>query len=243
MSLIQINIVFNEQTEQLEVSPAQVNLNHGDVVHWVLSGERHDDRFPQIIFQTQANAQGQQFGPFEYLEPSLSGVIGLGNTGHSGSYPYTVLLLDEHGPVGTPASASIDNASSLLNTSPQAIIRFDSETQKLNVEPPHLLVELKHTAIWHIQGIPQDCFITFHFDDPAHPIEGPFLSFSLSRDLEDSDRWLATGTGLLFDVEPSLLPFSIGYSVALRDAQGNVLTHTPDPVIEPLGPPISSSTE
>jgi hypothetical protein len=242
VSLIQIEVALDEQTNQLTPDLLEINLDLHDEVHWIFPSTSH---IPHIHFPAGDSHNNRQFGPFQYIERSSGGLVALGNTGFAGSYPYILTLLDEDGPVFTSAEVVITNLASTPDTSPEAVIQYQPPVVQglpptLLVTPNPLSLEVGRTATWRIKGIPAGHFVTFRFDD-VHPATGPFASLSLSRGV--GDCWRANATDFLFDLAPLIpLPAQISYHVALRNAQGQVLV-SHDPVIEPLGPPISSSME
>jgi hypothetical protein len=227
-----------------ELTPDQIIFDraNGEVIQWDFP-DAPDHLVPHIYFHPDPGTEEHElFGPFEYLEPSPRCLIGMGNFNRAKLYRYTLLLLDETSAAATSGPhCHINNLLSEENTSPDALVTFDEEaTQPFKVIPPILTLEVKRTAIWYIKHVPPGFFVTFRFPEFQDQAKGPFLSFSLSRGFNGA--WLANGAGFLWDRLPGQIPPSIHYRVTLRNAAGDV-EHVHDPVIEPLGPPISSSTE
>lgn len=240
MSVTKIFVIYDAETGQLTLDKPVVDLASGDQIQWIFPNTP-SHLLPHIYFSTQEGVEKELFGPFQYLEPFSDRLIGLGNSGEPGPYPYTVLLLNENGPVATSSGieAIINNLSGLENTSPDALVRYEAESDPhFLVEPFTLTLEWRRTAIWYIEDIPPGHFVTFRFNGFEDPMTGPFLSFSLSRGFGSS--WLANGAGFLFDQDPLQLGPPISYRVTLRNSLGTVVA-VKDPVIEPLGtPPISA---
>jgi hypothetical protein len=237
--IITINVIYHG-VPQLELDLPDVTLESGDQVLWQFHKVPHG--CPVFIFfpQSQTSGSHQPFGPFQYLETSVSSVLAIGNTGHHHEYPYTAMILGPDGPVATSAHthALVRNPTAHEDTSPDALVLYKPEDKErpFQVTPTLLKLETGRTAIWYIEGIPPGHFVTFHFEDfPNDPLRGPFSSFSWSRGFGSS--WLANGAGFLNGLDSSQIPNPIRYFVRLRDAQGNVL-EVKDPVIEPLDPPL-----
>jgi hypothetical protein len=246
MAVRTVNVTYNGSIH-LDLWPDQgnVTLDSGDQVQWhfhsVPPGCPVFIHFPQ----SQASEPHQPFGPFQYLETSDSWVFGIGNNGNHHEHPYTAMILNSEGAVATSSHlpARILNPTAHEDTSPDALVRYNPEDRErpFRVMPHRLKLEKERTAIWYIEGIPADHFVTFHFDGfQADPLRGPFLSFSWSRGFHSS--WLANGAGFLFGLDPSQIPNPIQYFVRLRNALGTVV-HQEDPVIEPLDPPPSGPPE
>ncbi|HJX26961.1 MAG TPA: hypothetical protein VJ885_03550 [Thermoanaerobaculia bacterium] len=233
-TIITVNAIYDEESGALTLAPPEISLGGGEQVHWRFHNVPPGGQ-PFIFFPDHPlDLPRQPFGPFQYLEPSIHGVLGIGNSGRHRDYPYTAMILNLQGPLAS-ATGLIQNPMALENTSPDALIRYNPQaTHPFKVMPQRLTLEKKRTAIWYIEGIPEGHFVTFQFDDfPEHPMRGPFLSFSFSRGFGNS--WLANGAGFLFN-EPNTFLNPINYRVALRNAQG-IVVHWDDPVIEPLESP------
>jgi plastocyanin len=227
---VQINVTYDELNERLDLVE-EVEIGPGDSVEWVFSSVPAG-LLPFVHFPSEVDLEGQQFGPFQYLEPSPTGVVALGNNGKARHYEYIVLLLDTHGARATSTgSHRIVNSSTMEDTSPDATVHYDPEQNLVAVHPPVLHLQPGRTAIWYITGVPLGHFVTFHFDGFPKPMTGPFLSFSMSRGFNRS--WLANGA----DFSGALAGQSqVMYHVRVRNAQG-IVVGSGDPVIDPLGSP------
>ncbi len=236
MPIKRIHVTYTEGGP-LAVDPLDVTLEAGDQIQW----DFHNLPPYTLAFiffpDNEAQALGQTFGPFQFLEPSSSTVMGIGSTGQQRDYPYYAMVLNQDRALATSAGASarIRNAAP-KDSSPDALIRYDAAAGSFQVTPSVLRLERDRTANWYITGIPLDHFVTFRFEDfLASPSETAFHSFSLSRGFHDA--WVANGAGFLSDpLDSDLIPTRVNYRVTLRDASGTVVA-THDPVIEPLESP------
>lgn len=233
-----VNVVYYGEGSPLGLDKLDVELGPGDQVQWNFYNVP-PRCMPFIYFPGKHHSASRQtFGPFQYLEPSVSTVVALGNSGHHGDYPYVAMILNKKRAVATSAGieARIRNRSAPENTSPDALVRYDEKG--FHVTPNDLKLERERTAIWYIEGIPEGHFVTFRFKGfRDRPMRGPFLSFSLSRGFHGA--WLANGAGFLsshLHLMPGQLQKPISYQVRLRDSYGRVVDGH-DPVIEPLESP------
>ncbi|HYO11837.1 MAG TPA: hypothetical protein VE685_01415 [Thermoanaerobaculia bacterium] len=252
MSVKPVNVTYHGNGVPLSVDPLDVVLADREQVQWRFHN-LPANCIPFVFFPEIPGASGQPFGPFQYLEPSVfrdsetgllvSRVLAIGNTGVHHEYPYTAMALDPSGAAATSHghNARILNPSARENTSPDALVHYNSEAEpehRFKVKPSPLVLEKERTAIWYVEGIPRDHFVSFHFDGfPEDPMKGPFLSFSLSRGFGSS--WLANGAGFLSTLlghETSQITAPIHYFVRLRNHLGEVVEED-DPVIEPLESP------
>src|SRR6185295_9466244 len=225
MSVEPITITVTINGENLEVVPEEVTIGAGDAVEWVFVGIP-ENCLAFVHFETEGD---ELFGPFQYLEPAPTGVIAMGNSGTTGTFGYTALVLSDQDAVATSTgSLSIINTSSVPDTTPHAAVTFNPLAQTpFDVDPQILLLEQGRTAVWYIspENILPDNFVTFHFAGfPATPMTGPFQSFSMSPGLNGAvvargEGFSSTGT--------------VQYFVRVRNAQGGVVAQD-DPVIEPV---------
>jgi hypothetical protein len=226
MSTKIVNVSLNTNGTELTLDPLVIELQGGDAVQW--NFQNVPAGLPFIHFD------GSPLGPFEKLELSGSSVVGSGNSGMVGEHPYTAFVLGSQEAVVISAgqNASIDNHSD-VEISSTSLVSFVPDPESFTVSPATISVQKGHTAIWCIVGVPAGLFVTFHFDLPADPLNGPFVSFSVSH---AGNVWLAKGVGFLEEEPGDQDP--ITYHVRLRDAQGHVVHETdPDPVIDRLGSP------
>lgn len=238
MAVKTVNVTYNGEGQlELEQDKSNLELGIGDQVRWHFQGDFPLGCFPFIFFQDQTD---YPLGPFQYLEPSASGVLGIGNNGVLQDYPYIAMLLNQEGAVATSAPAIIRNFIAPEDTSPDAVVSYQvvENSPRLQVTPSALVVERGRMAVWRFKDIPVNCFVTFNFPGYPDPMKGPFLSISWSRDFNGS--WLANGQGLLSaDSSRNLAP--IIYNVQLRDEEGKIvpmpIPSNDDPVIEPLESP------
>lgn len=225
---------------QLHLDHADLLVGDGDTVQWNFP-EVPNHCWPFIFFPKQANQPFSPLGPFKSLKPTLSGtlggVLGAGNSGVQQEYPYTAMILNQDGAVAMSTSpARIFNTAS-RNTSPVAIVRYRNdqpETERIDVDPDMLQVAAGQTVQWHLIGIPENHFVTFHFNGFADPMQGPFSSFTVDRTFDSNQ--IAIGADFLIAPDPQGSLSPIQYFVRLRNAMGTVID-SDDPVIEPLESP------
>lgn len=237
--IITIHVTYDEETGTLTLDQPHIDLPPKQAVQWLFSSNTPGHALPHAVFQPVAGqpfpVEGEQFGPFQYLEARTHTLTALGNIGKHFTYHYTLLLLDENGPLATSKVPISINNQGVEDTSPDALITYhpdDPDPEKqLIVSPPSLRVQPGRTVIWYIKGIPLGHFVTFRFLNSPHPLTGPFSSFSVSRGF--GNAWLANGADIRFPDEQHPL---ISYHVTVRDALGNLVAWD-DPTIEPLGPP------
>lgn len=233
MAIHTITVTYDAQTNQLGLQDPQqatVSIGPGDAVKWVFIGTPENC----LAFVHFAPLNGAWFGPFQFLEPSPTGVVATGNNGSPATYEYTAMILGDSGPLTPQVSMSIINTSTQVDTSPHAFVSFNPNAEQIDqrvlVNPPHLWLEGGGTAIWHIslENFLPGQFVTFHFDGfPATPMIGPFQSFSLSPGIGGS--LVARGAGF-----SSSNPVS--YHIRVRNSDSS-LEGSGDPVIEPLESP------
>jgi hypothetical protein len=211
-------------------------LQEGDWIAWHFEN-LEPGWLPYIRFATR-------FGPFHSLRSFPGGyLLGKGNTGVSGDYPYTAWVLDPASskPVAS-ADGTIGNAASTPDTSPEARVVFDEslpEPERLKVDPPVLRLNPGDTATWVVSGIPDGAFVTFDFgtrEGSSEPMRGPFTAFYLvPGDEKGSAR--ACGIGFVTKTEPKPSRSTYSYNIRVWDEKGTHLGWH-DPAIDNIGPPI-----
>ena len=228
-----VTVTFNGNGEPLGINPLQVNLGAGDSVTWNFQ----NIPLESLVYIYFNDPPGQPFGPFVALKPVNNTVTGIGNSGQTGSYSYTAMVLNQNGPlaISERVNASVENTSDATDTVFEAIglITYNPEdSPPLQVSPSPLNLGSLQRATWLIEGLPEEAFITFHFDGFPDPLTGPFTTFLLSQAFGTTR--LAVGTGL--DIPPETQGNPVPYFVEVRDPLGAVIA-SDDPVIEPLGTP------
>lgn len=220
----------------LNLDHADLLVGDGDTVQWNFQ-DVPNHCWPFIFFPKQANQPFSPLGPFKSLKPTLSGalggVLGVGNSGVQQNFTYTAMILNQDGAVAMSSPAQISNTAS-RDTSPVAVVQFLPETSQVNVTPGTLEVTPGQTVYWHIVGLPEDHFVTFHFEGFADPMQGPFSSFMVNRSFGSNQ--LASGVEFSTAQDPQGAQSPIQYFVRVRNALGTVMG-ADDPVIEPLGTP------
>ena len=177
---------------ELSLDHPQIDLSPGNSVEW---------KFQGLDSQEMGFIQFQEpFGPFQSLLFSGPAVVGVGNSGNADEFAYTALVLNQNGQVATSdgINASISNPSNVVqDTSPNAVITYNPVADPpLQITPPTLTVPLEGTAIWYVEGLPDDHSVTFQFDSIGeNPLLGPFLFFSVSQGFATAR--VAVGMGLL----------------------------------------------
>jgi hypothetical protein len=231
----QVLVTYNGEGAPLGIGEPLIDLEAGDTVEWVFQNVPLGD-LVYIHFNDPSN---QPFGPFQALQPAGNSVKGIGNSGVPGAYSYTALVLDQSGPIAiSEVTASIINLSIVMDTVSEtlgSIVYIPGDPPAVQVKPHILRMQGRDTAIWLVEGLREDFFLTFRFDDFPDSMTGPFRSFSLSRAFGTTR--LAIGTNFDGDLRTQGEPLAqITYFVEARDSQGVVIA-SHDPVIEPLGSP------
>jgi len=121
-----IIVTVNINEGNLEVAPEEVTIGAGDVVQWRFIGIP-SNCLGFVHFDTEGD---ELFGPFQFLQPSPTGVTAMGNNGQTGTYGYTAMILGDDSAVATStASLSIINTSTTVDTTPHATVSFNPTAQ------------------------------------------------------------------------------------------------------------------
>lgn len=232
---VSIKVTYVAGSTSLEVSPATVALQPGQPVHWQFENVPKNYlafvHFPVPLGSTLPTP----FGPFQYLEPTCSSVLGIGNTGVRGDYRYTAMVLNRK-KARAKGEGTIQNGKGGKDTSPDALVIYDPSKSSLEVKPYTLRLAKGRRAIWYIQGIPSNHFVTFEFPGFENRMTGPFTHLSLSRG--DGSACLVTGIGFRVadQTEVHEEVDDVTYCIQVRKPDGS-LAGGEDPVIESVGPP------
>jgi hypothetical protein len=221
----------------LELSDVEVEIALGDKVVWEFSNIS-PHHLPFIAFHGPSENSQSFLGPFFALAPSADRVVGRGNSGSQGLHHYRALVLSPDGPVVSGA-ARINNLADAPDISPAAHVVFaPGSPPEVTPTPQTQRVARGGVVVWSVENLPDGAFVTLDFASTTDPfpdrLKGPFLDMLSSRGPGSS--LIVIGVGLLsgFPARPN---DPIHYLIAVRNAQGDVLATSPDPVIEPVGDP------
>ena len=249
---VTVTVTGDPNNPTLTLSPLNVDLNSGDVLEWDFQGVP-SDCVPGILFDSA-------FGPFQALDvQGKSVVLGLGNLGTGGDYPYRAQLLDLNGVRATSPDrdkdkGTVHNLVSVLDTSPSVVIQCqtmpNSETPGgLDVTSSlqgsgNLSLFVGDMAIWYVTGLPFGYFVSFRFpadtDSGEDSTVGPFKSFLFTRGVGGESSGAVEVIGVGFNPPADALN-PITYHIDIRDTFGVVVSHQ-DPIIDNLGQPPTGGT-
>lgn len=169
-----INVTWTPGDEYLKVEPKQVDLA-GPLDHWIWDFYGiPNNYFPQVQFLTDPQGETRgPYGPFQSLCQTCWRIIGSGNTGVVGSYPYEVLMTPALADASNEAPPSIRSNPrdqlAVTNNDPKRTLQDIQVTLEDTPDGPRLVVVPEMVCLISGQSI------TWRFDgisgvaDPWYP--------------------------------------------------------------------------